>query len=210
MWGERVLHRPGIADRRARDPAPPVRRPEPPDQAVEPRVLAPSPGDDVPTPVPHVRDHLAVPRRLTGVRPRVQTDLVRRIDVFFYGLFMDLELLRDSGVAPVNPRRAYVEDFALRIGQRATLLPAAGARAYGMLVALSHSELERLYAARGLEQYRPEAVLAHALPGPSTPALCYNLLESPRSDERNPEYAARLQRVLERLGFPPEYVASVA
>jgi hypothetical protein len=134
----------------------------------------------------------------------------RRIDAFFYGLFMDLEVLRGSGVAPVNPRRAYVEDFALRIGQRATLLPVAGARAYGMLFALTHSELDRLYAAPGLEQYRPEAILARPLEGMWTPALCYNLPEAPRPHERNPEYAARLQRALSKLDFPPEYVASVS
>jgi len=132
----------------------------------------------------------------------------RRIDAFFYGLFMDLEILREGGVAPINPRRAYVDDFALRIGQRATLVPSAGARAYGMLVALTHAELDRLYAAPGLEQYRPEAVLAQPLEGPSAPALCYNLRGAPH--ERNPEYAARLRRALRKLNFPPEYVASVS
>jgi hypothetical protein len=134
----------------------------------------------------------------------------RRIDAFFYGLFMDLDILREGGVAPVNPRRAYVDDFALRIGQRATLLPSAGARAYGMLFALTHSELERLYAAPSLEQYRPEAVLAQPLEGTPAPAVCYNLREAPRPHERNPEYAARLQRALNKLGFPQEYVASVS
>jgi len=56
----------------------------------------------------------------------------RRIDAFFYGLFMDIDILREADVAPVNPRRAYVDDFALRIGQRATLLPSTGGRAYGV------------------------------------------------------------------------------
>jgi hypothetical protein len=133
----------------------------------------------------------------------------RRIDAFFYGLFMDADALRQSGVAPSNPRRAYVDGFALRIGQRATLVPAAGARAYGMLFALTHAELERLYTAAGLTEYRPEAVLAQPLEGTPAPALCYNLSEAPGPHERNPEYAARLQRVLEALGFPPEYVASI-
>ena len=134
----------------------------------------------------------------------------RRIDAFFYGLFMDIDILREADVAPVNPRRAYVDDFALRIGQRATLLPSAGGRAYGMLFALTHSELERLYTAPGLEQYRPEAVLARPLEGTSAPALCYNLREAPRPHERNPEYAARLQRAPTKLDFPQEYVASVS
>lgn len=134
----------------------------------------------------------------------------RRIDAFFYGLFMDIAILREGGAAPVNPRRAYVDDFALRIGQRATLLPSAGARAYGMLFALTHAELERLYAAPGLDQYRPEAVLARPLEGTPAPALCYNLRDAPRPHERNPEYAARLQRALSTLDFPQEYVASVS
>ena len=134
----------------------------------------------------------------------------RRIDAFFYGLFMDLEILLEAGVAPINPRRAYVDEFALRIGQRATLLPSAGARAYGMLFALTHSELDRLYAAPGLERYRPEAILAQPLEGRPTPALCYNLSEAPGPLERNPEYAARLQRALSKLDFPPGYVASVS
>jgi len=133
----------------------------------------------------------------------------RRIDGFFYGLFMDREILRGAGVEPINPRHAYVEEFALRIGRRATLVPSPGARAYGMLFALDHSELDRLYAAPGLEQYRPEAILARPLEGAPTPALCYNLRGAPGAQERNPEYAARLQRVLTALDFPEEYVASV-
>src|SRR2546425_11457628 len=103
----------------------------------------------------------------------------RRIDAFFYGLFMDVDVLRESKGTPSNPRRAYVADFALRIGQRATLLPAAGARAHGMLIALTHRELGRLYTAPGLEQYRPEAVLAPTPRGIIVPALCYNLREAP-------------------------------
>ena len=133
----------------------------------------------------------------------------RRIDAFFYGLFMDVDILRGNQVMPTNPRPAYLEGYALRIGQRATLLPSSGARAYGMLIALTHAELERLYAGPGLEHYRPEAVLARPLEGYPTPALCYNLREAPSPDERNPDYAVRLRGVLKKLGFPPEYVASV-
>ena len=133
----------------------------------------------------------------------------RQIDGFFYGLFMDAQVLRQAGTEPSNLRRASVADFELRIGQRATLVPSPGARAYGMLIALTHTELERLYGAPGLEGYRPEAVIAHPFEGEPTPALCYNLVQAPEPHERNPEYATRLRRVLENLGFPAEYVASV-
>jgi hypothetical protein len=133
----------------------------------------------------------------------------RQIDGFFYGLFMDAQVLRQAGTKPSNYRRAYVVDFALRIGQRATLVPLPGARAYGMLIALTHAELERLYSAPGLQDYRPEAVVAHTAEGEAIPALCYNLVQAPEPHERNPEYAMRLQGVLENLGFPVEYVESV-
>ncbi len=133
----------------------------------------------------------------------------RRIDVFFYGLFMDAAILREAGVAPANPRCACVADYALRIGQRATLVPSSGALAYGVLYALAHSDLERLYRAPGLELYRPEAVLAVPLGGSAVPALCYNLREAPPADERNPQYALRLQAVLRSLGFPDDYVAAL-
>lgn len=131
----------------------------------------------------------------------------RRIDVFFYGLFMDAEVLREKGAVPARGRQAYVDDFGLRIGRRATLVPSVGTRAYGMLFALTHAELDRLYDAPGLEQYQPEAVLARSLDGTMAPALCYNLGQAP--EERNSEYAARLQRILRELGFPPEYIASI-
>ena len=74
----------------------------------------------------------------------------------------------------MHARRAFVEGFTLRIGQRATLVP-AGARAYGMLMALTHHDIAQQHAAPGLQHYLPEAVLAHTMEGQAVPALCYNL-----------------------------------
>ena len=133
----------------------------------------------------------------------------RRVDVFFYGLFMDSDVLGESQVEAVNPRRAYVDGYALRIGRRATLVPASGARAYGMVFGLTHDELEKLYTAPGLEQYRPEAVVAHLLERESLPALCYNLREAPGPGETNRNYAERLRATLSGLDFPAEYVATI-
>jgi hypothetical protein len=134
----------------------------------------------------------------------------RRIAAFFYGLFMDQEILRESQIEAMNPLRAYVEGYALRIGRRATLVPSPGARTYGIVFELTHDELEKLYSTPGLEQYRPEAILVRSMDGDSLPALCYNLQEAPRPGEANSEYAARLQAVLGKLGFPPEYIESIA
>jgi len=50
----------------------------------------------------------------------------RRVEVFFYGLFMDEELLRGKGLEPEGGEIAAIDGFALRIGQRAALVPVVG------------------------------------------------------------------------------------
>ena len=137
-------------------------------------------------------------------------DRERHVDAFFYGLFMDVGVLREAGATPADPRPGYVDGFALRIGQRATLVRAHAGRAYGMLFAMTHRDLDRLYRQPGLELYVPEAVLARTLDGEPVAALCYNLLDPPSPDERNPEYASKLRGVLRELGFPREYVESIS
>ena len=74
-----------------------------------------------------------------GAYARYRSMTERRIDGFLYGLFMDVDVLRNSGVAPADPRHAHVDHFALRIGERATLLPSSGARSYGMLIPIRSS-----------------------------------------------------------------------
>ena len=134
---------------------------------------------------------------------------MRKIDVFFYGLFMDEELLRSKGVTAANLRPASVSDFQLRIGDRATLAPSPASRVYGLIASLSHAELERLYSDPAVSAYRPEAVLAALSTGEILAALCFNLPEPPSAGERNVDYASKLRSLAERLNFPADYVASI-
>ena len=134
---------------------------------------------------------------------------MRKIDVFFYGLFMSEQLLRSKGVTRANLRRSSVSGFRLRIGQRATLIPDSSGRVFGMIGSLTHAELESLYAEPGLQAYKPEAVLARLSNGEVLAALCFNLLEPPAAEERDAEYASRLRALAEQLGFPEEYVQSI-
>ena len=128
-----------------------------------------------------------------------------RVDVFFYGLFMDEHVLAAQGIQATKPRRAYAEGLRLRIGQRATLVREGGARAHGMVYALTRVELERLYAQPGLEAYRAEPIEVRVFDGSTLTAMCYNLGAAPELEEANTEYAARLRDVLTRLGFPHEW-----
>jgi len=125
----------------------------------------------------------------------------RRIPVFFYGLFMDAELLRAKGIDPQNARRASLPRFALRIGKRATLVPDANARAHGIAMDLTHTDIDKLYAEPSVSMYRAEPVLLETESGPVA-ALCFVLPEPPQPHERNDEYAAKLRALSLRLGLP--------
>jgi hypothetical protein len=130
----------------------------------------------------------------------------RRADVFFYGLFMDQSLLQSKGLSPQNSEIASVSGLALRIGQRAALVPEEKGTVYGVVMSLTLDEVERLYSDPTVQAYRPQAVLARLESGGQVAALCYNLRESPLPSERNPDYAAKLRSVAERVGLPREYV----
>ena len=132
----------------------------------------------------------------------------RRVDVFFYGLFMDESILRDQGLQPQRAEQASVDGFALQIGQRATLVPSAGSSVHGMVFSLTLAELSRLYSEPSVQAYRPHAVLARLPDGQSVPALCYSL-PSPSQSEANPAYAATLRAVAEKVRLPREYIDSL-
>ena len=133
----------------------------------------------------------------------------RRIEVFFYGLFMDEAALRDQGFRPADARQARVDGFALRLGARATLVPDRDRSVHGMLMRLTHDELDRLYAEPSVAAYRPEPVIAKLAGGQSVAALSFNLPQAPDAASSNPEYAAKLTAVARKLGLPESYIRSI-
>ena len=117
---------------------------------------------------------------------------------------MDEDLLRAKGLDPRDGERAAVEGFALRIGQRASLVPAAGSYVHGFVFSLTLPELDLLYAEPSVQAYKPEAVLARLVSGGVIAALCYNLPEPPPPTERNPAYATKLRAVAQKAGLPAD------
>jgi len=122
---------------------------------------------------------------------------------------MDEELLRQKGIEPVNPRRAFLQDMELVIGKRAALAPRAGRTVHGMLFSLTHAELDALYSEPSVRDYRPEPVSAHLPDGGMTPALCFNLPVPPGILEQDPGYVSKLKALAARIGLPPEFVSSI-
>lgn len=128
--------------------------------------------------------------------------------VFFYGLFADEAVLRQNGVEPRAPRRAALSGWRLAIGERATLVPESGARAFGIVYALEEREIRTLYALPGLERYARETVTAHFDDGAARDVAVFTLAAGWVGAE-NAEYAARLRSLFERLGFPADYVQAI-
>jgi hypothetical protein len=138
-----------------------------------------------------------------------ETEEGRRVQIFFYGLFMDADLLRAKGLNPATPRAVCVRGMALRIGQRAALVAEPNGSVHGILMELTHDDIERLYSDPSVAVYRPEAITAVLADGSTVAALCYNLPAAPQPDERNPEYAEKLRTLAGRLGLPADYLRSL-
>ncbi len=129
------------------------------------------------------------------------TDTPRRLDVFFYGLFMDADLLRAKGLHPANARRGCVQDMAVRAGKRAALAASPGSLARGMVMQLTHGELERLYSEPSVAMYKPEAVLVELFDGRTVAALCFNLPTASLPGEEETGYVEALRDLRQRLGL---------
>ena len=116
---------------------------------------------------------------------------------------MDPALLEQKGVEPRNARIAVAENYELRIGNKATLLRAAGTgkQAHGIVYSLTHGEIHSLYWGAGLNDYASEAIMVR-IGGESIPVLCCNLIEPPAEHESNAEYEGNLKGTMSRLGVP--------
>ena len=131
-----------------------------------------------------------------------------RVWVFFYGSFINLDVLRQQGLVPERYEVARLGGFDIRIGPLANLVRSEGRCVYGIVATATHGELRRLYdyARDGLGgTYLPEAVLAQTLDGRFQPALCYiahDLREAPPAAE----YVDRIVGPARRFGFPAWYV----
>ena len=128
--------------------------------------------------------------------------------VFFYGLFMDEELLISKGFHPSNKRLAFAKGYGLRIGEKATLVKSASESSYGIVMDLSENEIERLYSAPGVSDYLPEQTEVTDKAGNSYKVLCY-ILPVSRLSGSNKEYAKSLSVVAQKMGLPQTYIEQI-
>jgi Gamma-glutamyl cyclotransferase, AIG2-like len=132
----------------------------------------------------------------------------RKVAVFLYGLFMDMDGLQQRGLDPSKPQVASLDGYDIAIRDRATVIPRTEARVYGIVTGLTHVEIDTLYAEPSVRDYRPEAVLVTREDGRQVPALCYTL-PTVTGSHCNTTYAAKLLALATTLAFPEAYLATL-
>ncbi|WP_394836218.1 gamma-glutamylcyclotransferase [Pendulispora rubella] len=134
-----------------------------------------------------------------------------RVWTFFYGSYINLDVLKEADLVPENVERATLGGFDIRIAPRANLVRSDAHSVYGILATATHVELARLYKhSQDIlgETYLPEAVLARTSSGDYRPALCYFCPDMvPRPAEA--AYVNRIVVAARQFQFADEYIARV-
>ena len=128
--------------------------------------------------------------------------------VFFYGSYMNFDVLNEVDVVPGQWETAKVSGFDIVIRPRANLIRSDRHCVYGILATATHADLNRLYAhAQSVlgETYLPEAVLAETLNGTWRPALCYIAATMEARPAAN-DYVERIVKPARELNFPDWYI----
>ena len=131
------------------------------------------------------------------------------MEVFFYGLFMDRDILVKKGISPSNPRKGYLPDYTLKIGNRASLIQSEKEKAYGIIMTVNDDEVVKLYAEESVADYVPEKVEVVTETNEHLMATCYNL-PSELLTGTNKLYAKSLYELAKKLNFPSEYLTKIS
>ena len=130
------------------------------------------------------------------------------MEVFFYGLFMDQDILMEKGINPSNPRKGYLNDYTLKIGNRASLIQCENEKAYGLIMEVDDQEIIQLYAEKSVADYVPEKVEVVTESNESLLATCYNLPLDLLTGT-NESYAKTLFELAKKLNFPNPYLEKI-
>ena len=132
----------------------------------------------------------------------------RKLWVFFYGSYMNFDVLKEVDFVPEQWEVAKVSGFDIIIQPRANLVVSDQHCVYGILATATHAELDRLYAhAKGVlgETYLPEVVLAETLIASYRPALCY-IAPSMEAKPAANDYVERIVKPAREFNFPGWYI----
>ena len=131
-----------------------------------------------------------------------------RVWVFFYGSYMDMNILKDFDCVPEQWEVARVYGYDIVIQPRANLLRSDRNCVYGIVAAVTHDQLDQLYTRiqRDFGQtYLPEPVLAETMLGTWMPAMTY-IAASMETGQPARDYVERMVKPARDLDFPAWYI----
>ena len=132
-----------------------------------------------------------------------------RVWTFFYGSFMNLEVLKKLSIVPAAFEVATLSGFDIFIRPLANLAPSADHCVYGVAATTTHAELARLYdyACNTLGgTYLPQAVLVHLRnDGKWLPAMSYVASELNARPAAN-DYVDLIVESAKHYAFPKWYI----
>jgi hypothetical protein len=124
---------------------------------------------------------------------------------FFYGSFINLDVLKQSGFVPERFEVARLSGFDIQIAPLANLVRSSEHSVYGIVASATHEDLRRLYAQDWVGTYLPEAVLVETANGKWRPALCYIAPAGEPKPAAN-DYIDRIVGPAKKHGFPDWYI----
>ena len=143
----------------------------------------------------------------------VPLDLVLpKVWVFFYGSYMNFDVLKEVDVVPGEWEVARAPGFDIRIAPRANLVRSDQHTVWGINATATHVELSRLYAdhAKALlgETYLPEAILTYSADGKPRAAMTY-LCPAMESRPADLAYVERVAGPARQHRFPDWYIERI-
>ncbi|MEM6361415.1 MAG: hypothetical protein AAF348_18620 [Bacteroidota bacterium] len=70
----------------------------------------------------------------------------------------DRTILLQNGIEPSDPRKGYLNDYTLKIGNRASLIPHKNEKSFRIVVTVNNGAIHNLYAETSVVDYIPEEV----------------------------------------------------
>lgn len=125
--------------------------------------------------------------------------------IFFYGLFMDEDILRNKGIHISDQQTGFLKDHTIKITERANLVSSMGDKVFGSVMEISEDDVKQLYSQPDVSEYFPEEFSIVTDTGETVTATCYIL---PHTDGTlmNQAYAKALYELAERKKFPAAYL----
>lgn len=138
--------------------------------------------------------------------PRAPSALVL-VSCFFYGSYMDPDVLRKFGARPNDPVRASLPGWRLTFTPHANLVRSDSQTAEGVVYQLPHDQIEQLYGPDGyVTTYKPVPVLVEI---GGRKAVAMTFVEMAKEGAPDGAYLESFLGICARMGLPERYLEQV-